>query len=265
MKSTLTLSAALLAAVTLGTTAMTAVPAFADDDVTLNTTAKAAFTAGDTDTTTPPVDPETPDPETPVDPEEPGGVTPGTPSALSLDWAPNLDFGSNEISNTTKTYYAKAQKFADGTYHPNYVQVTDKRGTFDGWNLTVKTDGQFRLDATADEKSGGNTATGGVLTGTTMAFDKGTVNGVEGVDAQYAPTTQISTSTPISTAASNVMNAAAGNGMGTWVNSFGASSDYAENGATTSPISINVPGTTIKKAATYTTNLTWTLSNTPDM
>ncbi len=59
-------------------------------------------------------------------------------------------------------------------------------------------------------------------------------------------------------AAQDVMTAALGDGMGTWVASFGDDTTGAQS------VSLNVPGATEKvKDATYTTTLTWLLTDTP--
>ena len=86
---------------------------------------------------------ENPDPSIPVLP--PVEVTKG----LSLDFASSLSFGQQKISSTDEIYYAHGQKVLDGSgtvsgIVPNYAQVTDVRGTFAGWTLSVATDGQFR-------------------------------------------------------------------------------------------------------------------------
>ena len=48
---------------------------------------------------------------------------------------------------------------------PNYVQVTDTRGTWDGWTLTVAESDQFQN--TSGEK----------LTGAELSFSKGYTDG----------------------------------------------------------------------------------------
>lgn len=55
------------------------------------------------------------------------------------------------------------------------------------------------------------------------------------------------------------MSAADGAGAGTFVARFG---EYLEEGLNTS-VELDVPGASEKLAQTYTTELTWTLSNTP--
>ena len=89
-----------------------------------------------------PVDPL--DPSVPVGPTNPDGTdpTPGTGGALSIDFASSLSFGTQKISSKDATYFAHAQwisKDKDGSAvdmtRPNYVQVTDTRGTWDGHHI----------------------------------------------------------------------------------------------------------------------------------
>ncbi len=94
-------------------------------------------------TPTKPVDPENPNPGKPVgpiDPTKPGGPNPGTQGPLSIDFASSLQFGTSKITTTDEVYSAYAQEVvSDGvsSFRPQYVQVTDNRGTDAGWKLTV--------------------------------------------------------------------------------------------------------------------------------
>ena len=49
------------------------------------------------------------------------------------------------------TYYAETQKYKDNAgadqEGPNFVQVSDNRGTETGWTLKVKQNGQFKTEA----------------------------------------------------------------------------------------------------------------------
>lgn len=100
-----------------------------------------------TDIITPPIDPTNPDnpnPVDPVDPTDPNGPKPGTPGPLSIDYASSIDFGKQKITSTNQVYNVKPQKFGGRDDGPNYVQVTDSRGTEKGWSLQVKQNGQFK-------------------------------------------------------------------------------------------------------------------------
>lgn len=196
-----------------------------------------------------PIDPSAPvNPIDPIDPSAP--VEPGTPGPLSLDFASSLNFGTQKISSMDKTYFAAAQKLknqaGEETEKPNYVQLTDNRGTLAGWTLSVKQDGQFK------------TTDGKVLTGAKITF----------MNAQQA---SVSDSTEPSTlveefdltadgtgAVNNVFAAKKNEGAGTRIYRFG--DDSSKN----SSIKLDVPGKTTKlKDAPYKTKIVWTLSDIP--
>lgn len=200
---------------------------------------------------TPPVDPENPDPENPVepiDPTDPEGPNPGTQGPLSIDYASSLDFGENKISTRDAVYFAKAQELSDGRYVPNYVQITDNRGTNAGWTLQVQQNGQLGNASTQNNE----------LTGAVIAFSGSAVAGtMTNVDA---PTHPDGFTLDPNGATSLVMAATEGAGAGTWVNRFG---EVDEDAISNSAITLSVPGSTPKDQVTYSTTLTWNLSDVP--
>ncbi|MEG0552401.1 MAG: WxL domain-containing protein [Carnobacterium sp.] len=190
---------------------------------------------------TPPVDPT--DPNNPVDPIEPGESTDGP---LSIDHVSNLHFGEQLISAKPKTYYANLEKVKLGEDEkevPNYVQVTDKRGSNEGWYLSVKQEKQF---ATGEDVE---------LDGAVLSLSNTQVKTT--TDNKATPPTPNTTFslTPDGTAVP-VMSAQKDEGMGLWVGSFG-NETTGENS-----VSLYVPGESAKQTATYSTTLTWTISNT---
>ncbi|MDZ5606391.1 WxL domain-containing protein [Bacillus pseudomycoides] len=209
---------------------------------------------------TDPVDPNNPDPEVPVnpvDPTDPEGPNPGTNGPLSIDYASSLDFGINKISNKDMTYYAKAQELSSdegSTYVPNYVQISDNRGTNAGWTLTVKQEGQLSNDTTQNKE----------LTGSQIQF----------VDPTVASHTEVKPPTPADVitldpngAESLVMSAKQSAGAGLWVDRWGTveemTGDQGEKVQKTKAISLTIPGKTPKDAVKYSTKLTWNLSDVP--
>lgn len=62
---------------------------------------------------------------------------------LTLDFVSSFDFGNHPISKNDEIYSAAAQKTDDGKSIPNFVQVTDLRGTGNGWSLNVQQQSQF--------------------------------------------------------------------------------------------------------------------------
>lgn len=144
-------------------------------------------------------------------------------------------------------YYAKLdnvknKKTGAESEVPNFVQVTDNRGTNAGWKLTVKQNDQF---TTADAKE---------LTGATLTLKNGTLNSAAGSKAPTAA--QNIALTPGQ--AFDVATAQEEEGMGTWTNSFGESVKDGEKS-----VELSVPGKTKKEQAQYTTSLTWELKDAP--
>ncbi|PEF45193.1 cell surface protein [Bacillus cereus] len=212
-----------------------------------------------------PVDPENPDPNNPVDPWDPTTPdhkpNPGTDGPLSLDYASSLDFGKNKITNKDEVYYANPQylwnedhsDFDASTARPNYVQVSDKRGTNAGWSLTVKQEGQFKNETTQNKE----------LTGSEMKFTQSTpVSNTENVTAPKATDFTLDPNGAVS----NVMAASKGAGAGTWVDRFGTVENVEVDGEQVlknKAITLSVPGKTAKDAVKYETTLTWTLTDVP--
>lgn len=222
--------------------------------VTYNTTGYVEFIPS-TDVTLP-VDPT--NPGTVVTPTNPDGsaVTPGTTGPLSIDFASTLDFGLNQISSADQTYYSKPQVVSvtatDDTITtknvPNYVQITDNRGTNAGWTLKVKQNGQLT----------NATALNSTLTGAQISLNNGTA--VSAMTGVTAPTTVNSIILNPNGAESVVMSAALNSGAGTWVDAFGVIETI--NGAEkNTAITLFVPGSTPKDAVKYSTTLTWVLSD----
>lgn len=198
----------------------------------------------DTDPTDP-IDPTDPDPTNPIDPTDPGDHENPTPGPLSIDYVSNLRFGEQKTTGADKTYYAELDHVKDSAGVaqdlPNFVQVTDKRGSNAGWHLTVTQKEQF--------KSGNDE-----LTGASLTLDHAVMSTPDGGDAPTA--NQAITLDP--GVASDVEDAKADQGTGTWLDRFG--SDEAE--AKTS-VSLFVPGKTKKVQGEYKTSLTWTLTDSP--
>ncbi|MFJ6268308.1 WxL domain-containing protein [Lysinibacillus xylanilyticus] len=207
-----------------------------------------------------PVDPNDPDPEkpvNPVDPTDPEGPKPGTGSSLGVDFVSSLDFGINEISNKEKIYYANAQELTSSegsNYVPNFAQISDNRGTNAGWKLTVKQEGQFANAAAQNKK----------LTGAQIKFVNPTVTGKTVVTP---PTAAKEVKLDPNGAESLVISAKPTEGAGLWVNLWGQVDEMTnaegEKVQKNKAISLSIPGKTPKDAVTYSTKLTWNLSDVP--
>lgn len=245
----ITITTVLLGSILISGTALGSI-ASADEVASRNTTAQIIFEQSDE--ITPPVDPTDPtDPVDPVDPTDPTNpVEPGTPGPLSLDYASSLNFGTQKITSVDKTYYAAAQKVKDKdgneVERPNYAQISDNRGTLDGWALSVKQDGQFK---TADGKE---------LTGAKITFMNAQIASISESTEPSTVLTGFDLTADGTGAVSNVMAAGKDEGAGTWVYRFGDESNQDQS------IKLDVPGKTTKvKDAPYKTTIVWSLSDIP--
>lgn len=231
------------------------------------------------------VDPGVEPPEQPEDGKDgevekvPGGTTPsGKVGPLYINFAPNLDFGVWGVGEKTE-YFAKPQSWKDtedGTVREraNFVQVTDLRGTSEGWGLSVTQEGEFK----AGDKSLGKTEISflnNVLASDMLADEEGKKQLPEAVvkaDTTLAPEQTI-----------ELMKAAPTKGAGTWTMNFektlGQHDEKLEDAgkiptgedgqpvrtpnAIDGAIKLTIPKTSNKFAAAYSTKLVWSLTDKP--
>lgn len=244
-----------------------AISGFAEDegDYTRNIKSNGIIQFTPDTNPTDPVDPNDPDPANPIKPWDPftpnHEAVPGTAGPLSLDFASSLNFGNNKITNKDTIYYAEPQflwnddksDFNPSSARPNYVQVTDKRGTNSGWTLTLQQQGQFKNEQTLNKE----------LTGAALSFVNGKATSII-KDVAKPKTFDIIDLIPGETV--NVMAAEKDAGAGTWVNYFGEIETIEVEGEMVQKnkaISLFVPGTTAKDAVKYETELLWTLTDAP--
>ncbi|WP_429975864.1 WxL domain-containing protein [Enterococcus sp. DIV0086] len=212
---------------------------------------------------TEPVDPENPDPEKPVkpiDPTDPEGPNPGTQGPLSIDYASSFDFGKNRISNKDQVYFARAQQYQENQKEtPNFVQISDNRGTNSGWSLTVTQKEQFKATkATLNSQ----------LIGAQISLANPTVNSNAQNVVKPEATNKVAL---VPGTASLVAAAKQGTGAGTWATYWGKVEVVAERDETntvhnvnvTKDVALSVPGSTPKDAVKYQTKLLWTLTDVP--
>ncbi|RDX01500.1 hypothetical protein UR08_06785 [Listeria kieliensis] len=187
-------------------------------------------------------------PNRPSEKVEPKSANPGTPGPLSIDFASNIQFGSHEITGQTEIYFAALTPVtivSTGSSEevPNYVQVTDNRGTLGGYRLTVKQNGQLRSDQT-------------VLEGAEMVLLN---SALKSATSKKAPQSfQKIVLDASGESSSNVIVAKAGTGAGTWVNTFGTDAEQARKS-----IQVILPKETKKQAGHYRTTLTWEIIDSP--
>jgi hypothetical protein len=228
------LATSALAVLELGTTAPTVAHA-------ADSTASVIFQPNTKPTN--PVDPENPD--NPFTPDKPAT---GENGPLSIDYVSDFNFGTQDITTKDATYSAALTSGKDSSgapvTKPNYVQITDNTGSSLGWSLNVKQVAQLA--------SGANALQGAQIS---LANLEAVTNSASNA---VAPTVAGGINLIPGTVA-KVTTADANQGEGTWVTRFGKD---ATEGA--SAVSLSVPGASVKKAATYTSTLQWTLSSTPD-
>lgn len=198
------------------------------------------------------------EPVNPVDPKEPvkpgpntDGKNPHPPSTkgpLSINYISNLQFGSQEANGNDATYQVKPDRVINSQETeidvPNYVQITDHRGTNSGWSLTVKQDQAF--------KNGEHR-----LEGTELVFGSAVLSSKSG-KMSAAPSANQSFTLTADGEPAVVVTAGTDQGMGTWVTRFGEDIAGAKTG-----IQLKIPGDSKKVAGFYQTSLTWTLTDTP--
>lgn len=232
-----------IGAATLASTLILGVTGASAETATYTTNGTVKFVT-DNDITTP-VDPLDPGSEAnPVDPENPENpVQPGTAGPLSIDFASSLFFGEQKMSPKDQVYPANPQPLSNGETRPNYVQITDKRGGELGWSLQVKQEAQFE---TVDEN---------ILTGAEISFKNGEV-----VSESESVMPSIVSKEFVLIPGENqiVMSALVDEGAGTQIYRAGDDTTKGES------VHLSVPGKTTKYKDTYKTNLTWTLSDTPE-
>ncbi|WP_430602832.1 hypothetical protein IGJ02_000142 [Enterococcus sp. DIV0724b] len=219
------------------------------------------------------LDPENPNPNQVLEPEEAYGSTEGP---LRIDFVPSINFSSNKIVTTDINYSADALLFKKilaprGTF----IQVSDYREEQTGWSLQVRQETQF----TNQQKQS--------LNGAILSFDKSWINTPNGISQHPAVSKEVIRLNNIGETYT-LAKADKGAGGGTWSVIFGRSKDNAENETPTlSPrvdqnglpikesskgnqpaymndaINLSIPGGTKKEPGTYSTVLTWIISELP--
>ena len=199
----------------------------AGDVGTATTQVTAGFIAGQGPTG--PVDPSKPGDGPITDPSHPGT---GATGALRLNYVSKLiSFGTQPISSATTKRVGTSGSDMIGTFQS--AQVADERGTNAGWALKVS---GTPLKSGSDE-----------LTGATLKLPVGQVVTESGID-NGAVASEVSNALGTG---GTLLSAAAGKGGGLTVDRW-----------TPAQTELTIIGGTAK-ATNYTTNLTWTLQDSP--
>ncbi|WP_071131267.1 WxL domain-containing protein [Enterococcus timonensis] len=208
--------------------------------VSVSQAAGKSTTTGDITFTeaTGPVDPLDPtDPTKPIDPEDPGNPPTGQVGPLTLDVAPNLPFGTHEITGNA----IKATVDTEKNDSP-YIQVSDRRGANadgkgQGWHLTVAISDFTNSTQTLQGTQLSFNGTGNVLphTSSATAAEAPLSKEIKGLDKTDGEVL--------------IWDAAVGQGIGSWVDVYSP-----EN------ITLDVPNPAL---GTYNATLTWNLTAGP--
>ncbi|CAM3709020.1 WxL domain-containing protein [Erysipelothrix urinaevulpis] len=194
------------------------------------------------------VDTETVDPVNPVDPTDPtdpGDIDNGTgdgPLAI-VAYPQAMDFGSQKVGKGIQTYEADLKK-------PN-IQIQDKRGAAsDGWNLSVGLSDFENSTATAD----GKLVKGKITFDNTELF--------HGNETETQQPSNVSKKFVVESGKTvQFASAAKGEGLGHWGFHWYAP-NYKTN-ETNSNVKLEMDTNQVV-AGSYTANLEWTLSATPN-
>lgn len=196
---------------------------------------------------TDPLDPTNPDEKDPITPLDPDDHEPGTNGPLSIDYVSNIRFGLKKASGKNEVYWAELDGVKDSKgvdlEVPNFIQVTDKRGVWKGWHLTLSQEKQF-YNETAKES----------LNGAKMTLNNGIPNSKDGGGEPSVKSSIVL----VPGIPHDVANAEETKGSGTWAVRFGQDNEEAKQS-----ISLEVPSTTTKAQGEYSTTLIWKLTDSP--
>lgn len=196
---------------------------------------KINFTAGDNEVTEPidPTDPENPNPPNPIDPTDPDNPGTGEEGPLSIDYISNIKFGGHKISGKNISYKAlNANPF---------VQVTDTRGSGEGWSLSAK----------ISKFKNGNK----VLQGATLSMKDAVVKAGSSTNISKPPVN--SDIVFDNEESKQVLSARDKGGRGTWLNVWSGTNQANE------AIQLNVLAGTAEANTEYTSSITWELEDAP--
>lgn len=184
-----------------------------------------------------PEDEYTPDPEDESDPQD---APTGESGPLTLDYVSSVAFGEQSIEAGTVTY--------DSTTLRPFVQVTDRRGTGSGWDVTAS-----MSDFTDGEET--------TLPGATLTLSNGTVisNSVNPEDEDTPrPTPEGEIVLGADETPATVVTADEGEGLGSWITRWFSSEDETLN----DNVTLTIPAGSATTGE-HTATITWNLEAVP--
>lgn len=187
---------------------------------------------------------ETSEGETPTDPIDPiDPVDPPMGGPLTIDAVSNFNFGTKKLGDGKGSYVAVKSPTKDDETVMSVlgIQVTDNRGSGDGWNV----------NASITDFKGKDT---NILKGAVLTIPAGSLN-TNSADITKKPET---TGLDLNGKPASIFSAAKDTGMGTWVNLF--EGNKGEDGKN-KEVTLTVPeGNYVDN---YSATITWTLENAP--
>lgn len=209
--------------------------AFAEVASTAKSTNHIIFEAGE-EITKPvdPTDPNNPDPSNPIDPTDPTNPGTGNKGPLTIDYVSNIEFGTQKTASGTMIYHAQNEN--------PFVQITDKRGTGSGWNLTAK--------ATEFKSADGSK----ILKGAELTFKNGIL---KTQTENISPAPENSDLTFNNSDSQMMINAKENTGRGTWLNVFSGELGNNEN------VQLKVLPGMADTNIDYTATINWELADAP--
>lgn len=175
------------------------------------------------------------DPKNPENPGEGSGESgTGQNGPLSLDYVPDIAFGSHTVSSTLQIYNTTAAQ--------PYIQITDLRGTGAGWRVSA---------ALSSFKTGGVAS----LNGASLLLKNANATSSYATTAPVPanPVTLTSDGTPADVVSAS--NAGGGQGRGTWLVRW-----YPVGGG--ADVQLSVPAASAS-VGTHAATITWTLYDAP--
>lgn len=190
------------------------------------------------------------DPDTPKNPGPDEGQPNEEAAELTLDFAPNLYFGSHEIKQDGQYVYS-ALTNANRVSNPDvktsdpFLQVTDRRAIPGNWQVTVQASGFTNSEA-------GDAAS---LAGATLTFANGVLGKPTANALAVAPTLASPVVVETGGEAETLLTAGLGQGQFSWVAHWIPQESQVDKAG----ITLTVPAGTVQKG-THTSTLTWTLA-----
>jgi len=218
------------------------------------------------------IEPENPTREDTIFPSSPNEDKRGTNRGpLVIDYVSDFHFGEQIMSGNNVTYYAQpasvynsaddAKNKQNGITVPNYIQVTDDRGTSAGWTLKVSQTKDFTVDG---KSVAAGTDDGSALRGTTLHIQNLNSFKRDSNGAKLPTTFATGNAVALSNGQPETLFAGAKEGEGTGSIAILAGSAKATPETASKSISLDVPGSIKKqKGVLYQAELTWNLEDTP--